>query len=166
MSRLNAAIKQIVTARQYAGSLLEDVDGDDWFRQPSEGVTHIAWEVGHMAAAEYYLTMVRIRGPKESDAELLSEDFLGQFGRGSIPASGPEGYPDSEEIRRVFDGVHRQALEELKQLPEEVLDEATDPPHPMFSTKLGALMFCPLHEMVHAGQIGLLRRLFGKAPLR
>ena len=33
-------------------------------------------------------------------------------------------------------------------------------------TKLGALFFCSVHEMMHAGQIGLLRRLLGKSPLR
>jgi hypothetical protein len=57
-------------------------------------------------------------------------------------------------------------LDELARLPGGVLDETVDNPHPMFSTKLGALMFCPFHEMLHAGQIGLLRRLFGNAPLR
>jgi hypothetical protein len=31
---------------------------------------------------------------------------------------------------------------------------------------LDALLFSSKHEMLHAGQIGLLRRLFGKQPLR
>jgi len=75
-------------------------------------------------------------------------------------------YPSIETIQDVFARVRKQAVEELGQLADSVLDEPTEKPHPMFSTKLGALAFCPLHEMLHAGQIGLLRRLSGSDPLR
>jgi hypothetical protein len=46
------------------------------------------------------------------------------------------------------------------------LDNPTDPPHAVFKTKLGAIEFSPQHELVHAGQIAMLRRLMGKPPLR
>ena len=39
-------------------------------------------------------------------------------------------------------------------------------PHPLFETKLGAVDYAAGHEMVHNGQIGLLRRLMGKPALR
>ena len=166
MSRLSLIVDQISNARLYTTSLLDDIRPDDWFRQPDAGVTHVAWQVGHLAAAEYFLTLLRMRGPRDEDARLLSEEFLTQFGKGSSPDADAEKYPDPAEIRDVFDRVHKQSLEELAELPDAVLDEPTDKPHPMFSTKLGALAFCPLHEMVHTGQIGLLRRLFGAEPLR
>jgi uncharacterized damage-inducible protein DinB len=166
MSRLEMVIERIRTARDYTVSLVEATNTNDWFRQPAEGVTHIAWQVGHLAAAEYFLTMSRIRGAGEDDDQLISQDFRKLFGRNSVPDPRPEAYPDPEVIRQVFDRVHPQALDELARLPEKVLDEPVDNPHPMFSTKLGALMFCPFHEMLHAGQIGLLRRLLGETPLR
>jgi len=165
MSPLETIISQICTARGYTKSLLEDLSEADWFRQPQEGVTHLAWQVGHLTAGEYSLTMVRIRGRTGEDAELISDRFLEQFGRGSAPDPDPGKYPPPAEILRVFDGVHEQFLEESKGFSEQLLAEPTDPPHPMFSTKLGAVSFCPLHEMVHAGQIGLLRRLLGRQPL-
>jgi hypothetical protein len=31
---------------------------------------------------------------------------------------------------------------------------------------MGSVFVCSAHEMLHAGQIGLLRRLLGKPPLR
>ena len=71
MSRIELIVGQIGTARQYTLSLLEDLGPDDWFRQPSEGVTHIAWQVGHLAVAEYFLTLERIRGQGPDDAELI-----------------------------------------------------------------------------------------------
>ena len=46
------------------------------------------------------------------------------------------------------------------------LDEPVDEPYALFPTKLGGLYFCAAHEMMHAGQIGLLRRLLGKETTR
>lgn len=166
MTRIDPLVSGIASARKYTESLLDSLQPDDWFRQPAEGVTHVAWQVGHLAAAEYHLCMVRIRGRRESDAEVIPEPFLGLFGRSSTPQPDPAVYPAPEEIRGVLDRVHARALEELTTLDESVLDEPVEPAHPMFSTKGGALAFFPQHEMLHAGQIGLLRRLFGSTPLR
>lgn len=166
MTSLEMIVGQICTARGYTVSLLDGLDEADWFRQPSDGVTHVAWQAGHIASAEYYLTMVRIRGRTSEDAELISDGFLEQFGRGSVPEPDAAKYPSPGEIRRVMDAVHQRFLGESKQFTESLLAEPTEPPHPMFSTKQGALSFCPMHEMIHAGQIGLVRRLLGHKPLR
>ena len=166
MSRIGVVIDQICSARKYTESLLDALAPEDYFRMPSEGVTHIAWQVGHVAVAQYSLALKRIRGPRAEDARLVSEELPGLFGKGSTPQADAGAYPAPDEIRRLFDNVHAQAVTELADLPADVLDEPTDPPHPMFSTKHGALLFCSQHEMLHAGQIGLLRRLLGSAPLR
>ena len=70
-----------------------------------------------------------------------------------------------QELRAVLDRVHVEALKLLPTLTEAELDQPVDKPPPVFTTKLGALLWCAQHEMPHAGQIGLLRRLFGKPPL-
>ena len=66
----------------------------------------------------------------------------------------------------MFDEVHRHVIEELRRLPDEGLDEPIESAHPRFKTKFEAIQFCPLHEMLHDGQIGLLRRLLGMKPIR
>lgn len=166
MSRSETIIGQIGSTRKYTESLLDGLNPEDWFRMPTEGVTHIAWQVGHIALAEYYLALQRIRGKRPEDGELVSEEVMGLFGKGSTPKADADVYPSPDDIRQMFDRVHRQAVEELGNLQDAILDESIDPPHPMFSTKLEALRFCPQHEMLHAGQIGLLRRLAGNKPLR
>lgn len=165
MSRLQMAIDQIVFARNYTVWLLDSVGEKDWFRRPAEGVTHVAWQVGHLAMAQYRMGMDRIRGPRPEDAALISEDFLRHFGRDSTPDPDPSKYPSPGEIRAVFDRVHRQLLRELPGLPESELDAPLVKTHSKVNTKLGALLWCGQHEMVHAGQIGLLRRLLGYPPL-
>lgn len=164
--RLQFAIDLLRTARFYTLDMLDNVPPEDWFRQPTEGVTHVAWQVGHLAMVEYALCMRRVRGVRPEDAELISDEFMAPFRKGSTPTADPADYSDPEEIRRVLDRVHDQTLEELPTLTEENLDESSGAPHPMFKTKLEAITWCAQHEMIHVGQIGLLRRLFGSSALR
>ena len=167
MTDRDGLLNDIRKARFYINDLLGHVDDGDWFRQPSEGVTHIAWQVGHLAVAQYGLALNRLRGERPEDEELIPASFRQQFGKGSVPVPDPAAYPPIEEIRAVFDRVHQQVLDEVGRVSEASLDEPTEgPPHPAFDTKRGALAWCVMHEFIHAGQIALLRRLFGSAPLR
>ncbi len=165
VTALELARRQIVAAREYTDSLLAELEPEEWVRAPG-GTTSIAWQVGHLAMAEYGLCLFRIRGRRETDLQLMSGRFRKQFSRGSTPPSDPARCPPPEEIRRVFDRVHQQALEELAGFCEADLAERIEEPHVVFDTKLGALFFCAHHEMLHAGQIGLLRRWLGKPPIR
>jgi hypothetical protein len=142
------------------------VDETDWFRQPQDGVTHLAWQVGHLAMAEYGLCLFRIRGRQPVDLELMSGGFRKQFSKGSQPEPDPARNPTPAEIREVLDRVHRQVLLEIAGYSDTLLSEPVEEPRLAFDTKLGALFFCSHHEMLHAGQIGLLRRLLGRPPLR
>lgn len=163
---LNVAVKQIEFARGYLNSLLEDLAEDDWFRQPPTGVSHIAWQVGHLAVAQYGLGLFRLRGRQPNDTELMPSAFRKKFGKGTMPAPGPNSNPTPAEIRGIFDDVYQQVLKELPGFTDSDLETRVDPPHAVFDTKMGGLLFCSQHEMLHAGQIGLLRRLIGKQPLR
>ncbi len=163
--RLQLAIQEILAARDYTNALLRSVDDRDWYRRPFEGITHIAWQVGHLAIAEYSLALRRIRGEAPSDEQLVPAGFREHFAKGSRPRVAPGENPRPETIRAVFDAVHREVLATLERLDDAELDQPTTQPHRLFNTKLGALLWCSRHEMLHAGQIGLLRRLFGGSPL-
>jgi hypothetical protein len=163
---LDVAVKQIEFARGYLNSLLEDLTEDDWFRQPPTGVSHIAWQVGHLAVAQYGLGLFRLRGRQPIDTELMPSTFRKKFSKGTTPAPGPDNNPSPVEIRGIFDSVYQQVLKELPEYADADLDTPVDPPHAVFDTKMGAIYFCSQHEMLHAGQIGLLRRLIGKQPVR
>jgi hypothetical protein len=165
MSRLNLAIEQIVFVRNYTNRLLDQTKEADWFSTPPGGVSHIAWQVGHLAMAEYRLALERIRGPRPEDGNLISDEFLKTFGRQSVPEADAGKYPSAADIRAVFDRVHHQALEELRTLDESELDKPVLKPHQLAKTKLWSLLWCAQHEAIHAGQIGLLRRQLGYAPL-
>ena len=166
MSRIDEVLGRIESVREYTVGLIDAVPGADWFRQPTEGVTHVAWQVGHLAMAQYRLALGRVRGVQPGDDGLIGARVLALYGKDSVPDPDPAANASIEEIRRAYDSVHVRVLEEIGALPESVLDEPSLQPHPVFDTKGGALEWSARHEMLHAGQIGLLRRLFGEKWLR
>src|SRR2546421_6202512 len=109
---LEIAVKQIEFARGYTLSILAEIEERDWFTMPAGCPTHVAWQVGHLAMAEYGLCLFRQRGRQEVDAELMSSSFRKQFSRGSVPEADAGNYPPPEEIRATLDRVHAQVLRE------------------------------------------------------
>jgi len=163
---LSLAIQQIEFARSYSLGIINEIDEADWFTMPAGCPTHVAWQVGHLAMAEYGLCLFRQRGRQEIDTELMSSSFRKLFSRGSVPDADSSKYPPPAEIRATFDRVHAQVLKEAPGFTAESLKEPVEPPFAVEQTKLGALLLSSHHEMVHAGQLGLLRRLLGKNPIR
>jgi uncharacterized damage-inducible protein DinB len=166
MSRFQLGLGQIEFARRYTRELLDQTPPAEWFRQPAAGVSHVAWQVGHLACAEYRMTLWRTRGVQPEDAALVPEGFAQLFGYESVPQPDPAMYPDQAYIRAVFDRVHDQVLRELGGMDESTADQPVLHPHPFAKTRLEALLWCASHEMLHAGQIGLLRRQLGHPPLQ
>jgi hypothetical protein len=165
-ARLDRAIEQLEFTRRRVKDYVADLTPDEWFWHPAEYVTHAAWQIGHLAVSQYNLCLRRVRGRTKDDESLISDEFIEHFRLGSQPQAGAENYPPIAEIQRVFDAVHAQAVAELGKLTDEELDVPVEQPHPAFKTKLGSVEYSPGHELVHNGQIGLLRRLMGKPALR
>lgn len=165
-ARLEYALERIDAVRHFTLSFLEDIAPDQWYEQPGGLPTHVAWQVGHLAVAQHALCLRRVRGDEEKDAQFLPADFYDRFKLGSVPAPGAENNPSAEELFGVLDAVHARVLAELTERTDDDLDVDVEKPHPAFRTKLGAVEWSYQHELVHAGQIALIRRLLGKQPLR
>ncbi len=165
-SPLELATKQIAFARSYTLGLLEDLDDDQWFIMPDGCSTHVGWQVAHLAMAQYGLCLFRQRGRSDVDRGLLPRGFVQKYGKGSTPNPAPEDNLGPAEIRETLNRVNEQACEEMSGFSDAQLSEPIDMPYAVYPTKLGTLVFCADHEMLHAGQIGFLRRLLGKEPIR
>lgn len=165
-ARVEKAVEQMEKVRGRVKDYVKDLTPEEWFWHPQEFTTHVAWQVGHLAVSQYNLCLRRVRGRTKEDETLIPDSFIEHFKLGSRPVAGAENNPPLEEIKRVFDAVHAQSLDELGKRTDEELDVPVEQPHPVFTTKLGAVEYAPSHELVHNGQIGLLRRLMGKPALR
>ncbi|MFI4877041.1 MAG: DinB family protein [Blastopirellula sp. JB062] len=145
---------------------LDDVAKDDWFRMPDEGVTHVAWQAGHIAIATYGIGLNLQRGDSPADADLQLDNYKELFGKGSTPSADVSIYPSAEEIHTAVKQVFAQVEREMVEWNPKDLDVALETPFPMFGTRFEAFAFLPAHNFMHYGQITLLRRLHGNAPLR
>jgi hypothetical protein len=163
-SRLAEALEQIDFARRYTLQRLDTVPFEKWFVIPPGGVTHVGWQVGHIAMAEYRLCLERLRPRTPEDEALIPDAFLSCFARESVPGPASD-YPPAPEIRAVFNRVHARVLAELKDYPDADLDLPVLKPHPLVTSRIQSLRYAPLHEMIHCGQIALLRRMFGLNPV-
>jgi hypothetical protein len=167
MSRAEEVLGRIVVARKYSMMFFQDVDETLWYQQPAGAATHLAWQLGHLAIAEYRLGLQQIRGHRPEDDALVPSTLMERYGKGSEPTADPAKNHTVAELREILDKIHQQVLQEVPTYSDALLEE--EPAlgkHPMFETKGAALEWCAGHELVHAGQVALLRRLFGKAPLR
>jgi hypothetical protein len=158
-------VQEVNRSRMYTNLLLDSIAEADWFRQSADRISHVAWQVGHLAVGQYRMALLVIRGPQPSDEQLISEAFVQRFQPGSVPDPDLEQHFSAQEIREVFQRVHAQTIAELQQLTPASLHESVSPAHPMFSTRGGAIRWSTHHEYTHAGQISLLRRLLGYQPL-
>jgi hypothetical protein len=166
MTMLEAAVGQIKFAREYCLELLDHTPDEAWFEMPAGLPTHIAWQVGHLTVSQYGLLMFRIRGRSPDDLDLIPSRFRKAYSRSSKPSSDISRQPTVSELRERMGIVYERSLTELKTIAPETLLEPVDMPYAAYPNKLGAIMFCPIHEHTHIGQIGLLRRALGLEPVR
>jgi hypothetical protein len=163
---LGSAIRQIQFARDYTLQLLDATPLEHWFTIPAGLPSNIAWQVGHLTVSQYGLLMFRIRGRVPDDLELIPGKFRKAYSRGSAPSADPANQPSGEALMERMNRVLVSAIDELEAINPEVLLDPVDMPYAAYPTKLGAILFCPLHEQIHAGQIGMLRRGLGLEPVR
>lgn len=163
---LQGAIGQIHFARDYTQQLLAATPKELWFDMPNSLPTHIGWQVGHLAVSQYGLLMFRIRGRCPEDLDIVSGKFRKAYSRQTVPNPDANAQPSADELLERLNRIHELAMDELQNVDPAVLLEPVDMPYAAYPTKLGAILFCPLHEHIHAGQIGLLRRALGLESVR
>ena len=110
--------------------------------------------------------MLRVRGRQPEDLELIPGRFRKAYGRESVPNAEHEGQPSAEELLQRMTTVYERSLAELESIDPVVLLDPVGMPYAAYPCKLGAILFCPMHEMIHAGQIGVVRRGLGLSSVR
>jgi len=162
--RLNIVIDQIARTRQYTCLVLDHTDRHRWFELPAGCPTHIAWQAGHITVAQVIHALGTVAG--QPGTSPLRATWIERFGKGSAAVADPTAYPPPTEIVAGMDAVFTQTMIVLKNLPDSVLDEPATHTTGMIHNKLDLLYWVARHEMLHVGQIGLLRRLLGESPYR
>ncbi|GIW98265.1 MAG: hypothetical protein KatS3mg111_1598 [Pirellulaceae bacterium] len=166
LAQRDMAIAQMDWMRHYTLELMDTIPFSRWFEIPPGSSSNVAWQVGHLAVSEYGLFLFRQRGRLAEDRELMPSWLRKRFGRGSDPTCVASDTTSPQELLDHLDAIHQRSLTHAKQLSAATLREPIDMPYAVYATKLGALLFGAPHESIHAGQIGMIRRQLGLAPIR
>jgi hypothetical protein len=154
---------ELTKTREWTQQLLEDFEGDDWGYQLKDELFHATWLVGHVAWAQHGLVMRRCFGEGPLDAA-FSDPF--KIGTTPGPVSGGA-YPAVGDLLAHFDRVQEMVVDKVRGMTAADLETTLEgKPHPMFSTRGGAVVHSTRHEAFHAGQIATIRRMLGRSPLR
>ncbi len=133
---------------------IEGITHEESCLAPAGGVNSLNWVLGHIMMERDVILKLLGGTPLWSQAE-AAPYLRGTDGRPDASSARP-----LSEIMEALDRSHTAIEERLKAMQPADFDVATA------KGTIGAdLAFLQFHESYHAGQVGLLRRLLGKAGI-
>jgi hypothetical protein len=142
---------------------LEDLGDADLLVRPVAGANHIAWQVGHLIAAER--NMVRQQLPGAAYPELPA-GFAEQHSAPMAAQDPPAGFATKARYVELFNQVRQATIAELGKLADADLDRPATGRMASFAPTLGAVfLLAANHSLMHAGQFSVVRRKLGKPVL-
>ncbi len=140
---------------------LADLESNDLLVCPVPGANHIAWQLGHLIAAERFLVERGLPGTMEA----LPEGFIERHKKGTATSDNPADFFTKEEYLRLAKKVRANTLRVVESLPPADFDQPANGGPPFVKTVGDALLFISGHWLMHAGQWSVARRKMGKPPL-
>jgi uncharacterized damage-inducible protein DinB len=122
-------------------------------------INHVKYIAGHLLNSQYGIAMIAGLKPLVKWNNLFA--VMGQS-----EARDELDYPHIDEIREEWNNLYQPVREKLSQLDENQLTESPPEHFDEVSESNGELwVFISHHQAYHIGQIGILRRAFGKDPM-
>ncbi|MBN2733116.1 MAG: DinB family protein [Balneolaceae bacterium] len=122
-------------------------------------MNHVKYLAGHLLNSQYGLAKLAGVNPDVK----WNEPFAVM---GESKAKDDFDYPDIEEIKAEWNRLYEPTRSGLQELTPEMFDQTPPAPFDQVADSAGELWaFINHHIAYHIGQIGILRRGFGKAPM-
>ncbi|GAA5521350.1 DinB family protein [Aliifodinibius salicampi] len=122
-------------------------------------INHVKYLAGHLLNSQYGLAMIA-----GLDPQLKWNDLFAVMGHSE--AKDDIEYPDIKEIKSEWNQLYEPTRDGLKELTPEILNQVPPTPFNQVAETVGELWaFINHHTSYHIGQIGILRRAFGKPPM-
>lgn len=124
-----------------------------------KNINHVKYLAGHLLNSQYGLAMIAGLKP-----EVKWNDLFAVMGQST--AKDDYSYPDIEEIKAEWNSLYKPVRKGLEELTTQDLDEEPPAPFNRVADSVGELWtFINHHISYHIGQIGILRRGFGKEAM-
>ena len=122
-------------------------------------ISHVKYLAGHLLSSQYGIASIAGLNP-----EVKWNDLFAVMGQSEAKDDAP--YPHIDEIKAEWNRLHEPVRAGLLSLDPSTLNKKPPAPFDVVSDTAGQLWaFISHHQAYHIGQIGILRRAFGKAPM-
>jgi uncharacterized damage-inducible protein DinB len=162
MKLADRILRQLKQVREFNEKMLEAFQTpEDWTHQIAPGTNHALWFAGHMTTADnYFISKLAPNRKKPLD------DWEALFGMGSKPTSNPDQYPPAAEVLDVMRERRAVLLELLaKETDADLAGPPLEGPNDFWPDKGSIYEMIGWHEMLHAGQVSMVRRALGHKPV-
>jgi uncharacterized damage-inducible protein DinB len=140
--------------------LLKDLDGAALMYRPGGQGNNALWLLGHIASGEDHLAS--FGGAKIKVAPVGD---LSKFAMGSTPVADASAYPTKQQLLDYAAAVHEQVLAALAKTKDADLDQPAVNAPEFFKSRGHAWQMVVSHETGHIGQLTVIRRELGFAPI-
>lgn len=141
---------------------LGDLSDADLLVRAIPGTNHIAWQLGHLIAAENMM----IEAVKPGSMPPLPAGFAERHNKKTAGSDAPGDFLTKAEYLNLFEQQRAATLAALGSLSDEQLDAPAPPPLSQFVKTVGQVFAMQgTHWVMHAGQWALVRRKLGHPPM-
>lgn len=146
--------------RDWVTGPINALSDDEFKLELSPGGNTGVWVLGHLIVCDDDFSLYMGRD------ELLYPEYVKNFGQGSKPIPVDE-YPPVQELKDAWGKVCEKNDMVYGDLKDSELEEyhalVKEPEEDYFKTKFRIITHWQLHEMYHAGQLGVILSIAGKA---
>jgi uncharacterized damage-inducible protein DinB len=159
-------IKQAIRANLAASDFLvqgylADLTDAELLARPCKGANHIAWQLGHLIAAERHL--IEQAAPGKMPA--LPAGFAERHKKETAALDDAKAFLTKAEYLALAKQIRAAALDIVAGMSEADFDKPVTKVPPFIKTAGELFLFLGPHWTMHAGQWAVTRRSLGRAPL-
>ena len=163
MSVATHVIKQALDMAIFCvNSYLQDLTDEDLMIRPVENANHMAWQLGHLIAAEH--SLVNMVCPDSMPA--LPDDFADRYKKETAALDDASAFHTKEEYLQLMQEQRAGTLAALEKVSDDDLEQPSPEAIREFCPTVGATFgLQATHWMMHSGQWVIVRRKLGREPL-
>lgn len=157
------ALKSAINGGQHlVESYLADLSDADLLVRPIPGTNHIAWQLGHLIAAENMM----LDAVRPGSMPKLPAGFKEKHGKEAAKSDDPKAFLTKAEYLELFKQQRNGTLAVLETMSDAELGKEAPPSLRSFLKRIGDVFAMQgTHWVMHAGQWAIIRRKLGRPPL-
>jgi uncharacterized damage-inducible protein DinB len=146
-------------AKMITDMLLGDLSDADLLARPVPSANHVAWQLGHIIVSLNYFGETI----KPGSMPVLPAQFAEQHSKETAASDKPADFLTKQQYVTLLDDQRQAFVDLLATVPVSRFDEASPEEMQGYAARISDLVtLVAEHEMMHSGQISVVRRKLGK----